>query len=83
MFTNKLALAKTAVRFASALGSSKIVHDIIQNNCTVSTTADKVKVAIGSVVIGSMIADHVSSYVDVKFDELVLGATELKNLETK
>lgn len=61
---------KFAVQIIAGLGVSKIVNDIISNNTTVVTTVDQVRVAVGSLVIGSMVADTLAKHVDTRVDEI-------------
>lgn len=68
---DKLSLAKMAVNVTAGAGVSKVVNDVIRNNTTVETLPDAVKVTIGSVVIGSMIADAGSKHVNAKLDAVV------------
>lgn len=65
---NKLAIAKLVVNLAAGVGVSKVTHDIISNNVNVDSTEDKIKVAVGSLVLGSMVADLASSYVNTRVD---------------
>lgn len=61
--TNKLSLAKSAANIIVGSSVSKVINDVIKNNTDVETTADQAKVAIGSVVLGCMVADHAKTYV--------------------
>lgn len=56
--------------FASA-GVSKVVNDIITNNTNIQTTPDAVKVWMGSIVIGSMIAEQASKHVNDRIDAVI------------
>lgn len=69
--SDMLPIAKLAVNLISSVGVSKVVNDIIRNNTNVATTADAVKVAAGSLVLGSMIADHASKHVNDRVDSAV------------
>jgi hypothetical protein len=64
-------MARLAVNLAASIGMSKVVHDFIRNNVTVVTTADAVKVAAGSLVIGSMVAEHASKHVNSRIDSVI------------
>jgi hypothetical protein len=68
---SKLAIAKLVINVATGMGVSKITNDIITNNTTVETTEDQIKVAIGSIVIGSMVAERASEHVNTKVDKIV------------
>lgn len=71
MSSEHIAIAKALVNIASGMGVSKVVHDVIENNTNVETTADAVKVWTGSVVIGGMVAEHASEHVNRRFDRTV------------
>ena len=62
--SNGLPVAKLAIHLVASLGVTKVVNDIIKNNTTVVTTVDAVKVATGSLVLGSMIVEHASDHVN-------------------
>lgn len=66
---SKLAFVKLAADVVTGVGVSKIVHDIISNNVTIISNGDRIKVAVGSMVIGSMIAEAASSHVHAKIDK--------------
>ncbi len=69
MISNKITAVKTVVNIIAGAGVSKIVNDIITNNTITGTTADTAKVWVGSVVLGSMVAERVSDHVNAKIDE--------------
>jgi hypothetical protein len=64
----KLGIAKLVINIAAGLGVSKITNDIITTNTTVNDNGDKIKVAIGSLVIGSMVGEMASDHVNAKID---------------
>lgn len=66
----KLGFAKLAINVAAGMGVSKVVNDVISNNTNIDSTEDQIKVAIGSVVIGSMIAEKASEHVNAKVDAI-------------
>lgn len=78
---DSLPVIKLAVQLVSSVGVSKVVHDIIRLNTTAETTADVVKVIAGSVVIGSMVADHASKHVNDRIDAVVAWNEARKNSE--
>ena len=79
---SKLAIAKTAVRIVTVAGSSKVVHDIIQNNVSpAESKPDKVKLLVGAFVIGSMITERISEFTDNKFDDIVEMVTKTEEVE--
>lgn len=71
MSIDKLALTKKIIHVTVGAGVSKVVNDIIENNTTVETPLDVVKVWIGSIMIGSMVADHGRKHLDTKLDKMV------------
>lgn len=75
---NQLVIAKTVIRWTVISGTSKIVRDIIKNNVTVETTADKVKVAAGTFAIGGLVAEKISAHTDQKVDDCIEQYHELK-----
>ena len=68
---DNLELTKTCVNFVVGLGTSKIVHTIIKNNVQPDTIIDTVSVGVGSLVLGSMVADVSKRYTSVKIDRAV------------
>lgn len=84
MTSKKLDYAKLAVKWICGAGTSKVVHDIIENNTTNESTLDTAKIWIGSGVLGMMIAERVSEFTDSKFDEIAEQAVKFKkNLDAK
>lgn len=67
--SNGVTLVKIGVHVVASIGVSKVVKDIILNNTNVVTTADGVKVIVGSLVLGSMVAEHASNHVNRQFDK--------------
>ena len=68
---NYLPVAKLAGQVVAGLGVSKILSDVIKNNVRVVTTADAVKVWVGSFVLGSMIVEQATNHVERATDEAV------------
>lgn len=64
----KLGIAKLVINVAAGLGVSKVTNDIISNNVNVDSTEDRIKVAVGSIVIGSMVSEMASEHVNAKID---------------
>jgi hypothetical protein len=60
---SNVALLKGAVHIVGALGVQKVVGDIIKNNTVVVSTADKVLVSAGSLVLGSMIGEQATKHI--------------------
>jgi hypothetical protein len=63
-----LPVAKLAVHLVASLGVTKVLNDVIRNNTTVVTTADAVKTAVGSLVLGSMVVEKASDHVNRQWD---------------
>lgn len=76
---NVLEIAKTAASMIVGVGTSKIVHSIINNNVDPETAVDTVTIAAGSLVIGSMATDATKKYLDTKIEGAVTWAQNLKN----
>lgn len=76
---NVLEIAKTAASMIVGVGTSKIVHSIINNNVDPETAVDTVTIAAGSLVIGSMATDATKKYLDTKIEGAVTWAKNLKN----
>jgi hypothetical protein len=66
--SNALVITKAAVNLVCAAGVSKVINDVIVNNTTVATPADAVKVWTGSIVLGSLVAEHSSKHVNARID---------------
>lgn len=66
----KLGIAKLVINVAAGVGVSKVTNDIITNNVTVDSTEDRIKVAIGSFVLASMVADAASDHVNAAIDSI-------------
>jgi hypothetical protein len=66
--SNGLPVAKLAVHLTASLSVTKVISDIIRNNTNVETTSDAVKVAVGSLVLGSMIVEQASNHVNRQWD---------------
>lgn len=69
--SEKIKIAKFVAQIATTVGVSKVVRDIITLNTTVETSADAAKVAIGSLVIGGMVAEHAHEHVNSRIDGAV------------
>jgi hypothetical protein len=68
--TEQVPIAKFAVQVVASIGVSKVVNDIIKNNTTILTQMDNLKVGVGSLVIGSMIADQTMKNVSDRYDSV-------------
>jgi type III secretion system FlhB-like substrate exporter len=60
---SNVALLKGAAHIVGALGVQKVVGDIIKNNTVVVSTADKLLVSTGSLVLGSMIGEQTTKHI--------------------
>lgn len=69
--SGKLAAAKLAVNIVGGLGVSKVVNDIVAKNTVVNTTFDAIRVWAGSIVIGSIAAEHASNHVNSRVDKAI------------
>lgn len=68
--SSQLTLVKLVVNTVSALGTYKVIDDIIKANTSVVTTADAVRVWSGGIVLSAIVADHASTYVNARLDAL-------------
>lgn len=66
-----LSTTKLAINLVSSLGVSKVVGDIVRNNTTVITPAQKFLVNAGGLVLGSMIVEHALDHVNDTIDQVV------------
>jgi hypothetical protein len=73
-----VAIAKKTVSFVVAVGVSKIVHDVIENNVEPENTAHKVAVPVASFAIGGAVAGAASTYTDGFIDEIVELVAQFK-----
>jgi hypothetical protein len=69
--SDKLYIAKMIANTAVGISATKVANDIIRNNTDIETTADAAKVWIGSLVIGSMVAEHAKDHAGAKIDKVV------------
>lgn len=69
--SDKLPMVRLAMHLVASIGVSKIVNDIITNNTRVETATDAVRVWTGSIVIGSIIAEHASNHVNARLDQAI------------
>lgn len=66
--SEKIKLFKMAAQITTTIGVGKVVRDIINMNTVVETTADAVKVNVGSFVIGGMVAENAHEHVNRRID---------------
>jgi len=67
---SKLSLIKSAANIVVGSSVAKVVNDVIKNNTDAETVADQAKIAVGSVVLGCMVADHAKAYVHKPIDAI-------------
>jgi hypothetical protein len=80
--TNTLPAARLAIHVIASLGVSKVINDVISNNTNVVTSADAVKVWTGSIVLGSLIAEHASKHVDARVNSVLAWNEARKAAQT-
>lgn len=66
--SEKIKAFKFVAQIITTVGVSKVVRDTITNNTDVVTTADAAKVAVGSFVIGGMVAEQAHEHVNRRID---------------
>ena len=78
----KLGLAKLVINVATGIGVAKVTNDIISTNVNVESTEDRIKVALGSLVIGSMVGEMASDHVNAKIDAVASFWQNRKSVKT-
>lgn len=68
--TGTMSIPRIAVHLIASVGVSKVINDVIVNNTNVETTADALKVWTGSIVIGSIVAEHASKHVNNRMNDV-------------
>lgn len=69
--SDKAPFIRLITQLVASVGVSKVVNDVIRNNTDILTTTDAIKVWSGSIVIGSMIAEHASNHVDNRINAVL------------
>jgi tagatose-1,6-bisphosphate aldolase non-catalytic subunit AgaZ/GatZ len=83
---SKLGITKFVISHAVGLSAAYCTANVVQNNVEIDSTSDKVKLGIGSAVIGMMVADQASDYVNNIMDQLTTTwetVQQDKNTEVK
>jgi hypothetical protein len=79
-----IAIAKKIVTTIVGIGTTKIIHDMIESNVDTDNVYQKVTVGSASVAIGYAVSETTSNYTDRKIDEAVAlwqkHVTNRKNL---
>lgn len=70
--SDKIIMARLALKVIASLGVSKVIGDIVTNNVSTVTKMDVVKVWVGSIVLGTMIADYTGKYVEEQFNNVLV-----------
>jgi thymidylate synthase len=76
---NKIEILKKAVSTVVAVGTAKIVKEVIENNVNTASVAQKVSVAAAGTVIGYSVSELTSDYTDRKIDEIATFIQKIKN----
>jgi hypothetical protein len=71
-------MARLAVHAVASLGVTKVIHDIIRVNTVVTSTFDAVRVATGTLVIGSLISEVASKHVNDRINDVVAWNNQRK-----
>jgi hypothetical protein len=66
-----IAITKKIVTTIVGIGTTKIIHDMIENNVDTDNVYQKVTVGSASVAIGYAVSETTSNYTDRKIDEIV------------
>lgn len=78
MTTDKIKLATSAATLVAGLGVSKVTKDIIKTNTVVDSPQDQIKVLVGSIVIGSMVASVAKEHVETTIKEARENIAKIK-----
>jgi hypothetical protein len=62
-------VVKLGIHIVSSLGVSKVISEVIANNTVIESTADKVLVKTGTLVLGTMIGGHAKNHVNDVIDK--------------
>jgi hypothetical protein len=62
-------VVKLGIHLVSSLGVSKVISEVIANNTVVESTADKILVKTGTLVLGTMIGGHAKNHVSDMIDK--------------
>lgn len=73
-----LSVAKLAINVVGSLGVGKILNDVIKSNTTIVTTADKLLVNAGTLVLGTMAGQKASDTVNTTIDNAVKMVKDAK-----
>jgi heme O synthase-like polyprenyltransferase len=79
----KTDLAKRVVTVIVALGTSRIISGIINNNAAPQTNIEQITVRAAGYVVGAMAADAMKKYTDAKIDEIVSWCEKEKTKKEK
>lgn len=66
-----LPIARLALNLGVNVGVSKVIYDVIRNNVTIVSPVDVVKVWTGTLIIGSIVADHATKHVNNYVDQAI------------
>lgn len=66
----KLELTKTVTNFVVGASTTHVVTSIIKNQLSPRNKTEEVELVVGSMVIGSMVADASKKYTGAKIDEM-------------
>jgi hypothetical protein len=75
----KLTLIKTVANLSVGLSVSKVTKDIISNNTSPENLVDTAEIAVGSLVLGSMVAGQASDYVETAIDKAASFVQTMKD----
>lgn len=70
---------KLSAHILAALGVTKVVGDIVTRNAIVNTTFDVIRIRCGSIVIGSLVAEHASQHVEERLNQVYAWYTKNGN----
>jgi hypothetical protein len=68
---SKLGIAKLVVNYAVGSSAAYCVSNVISNATDPQTTEEKIQLTVGSIVIGSMVANQARAHVNNGIDQIV------------
>lgn len=78
--TSKTTIVRAAIQLAVGVSTYAVTSAVIKNNVSdPDTKAQKAALAVGSYVLGHMVANEAGKYVDASFVEIMEGLRTIKS----
>lgn len=78
-FSDKRAVAQFVVEIVAILGVSKVVSQVIENNTASEKGLDRLKIKIGSLILGFIVVDYTTKYVSEAFTSVIDWFKDVKH----